>query len=92
MNSCVLITSPITVKKKTGCVACNQPGCTKPICTPIAGRLFPYGLLTSLYPWDSAAVSIVFMGAAPARATPSPTSRRGSLYCKTSRLTDWLLW
>ena len=39
-----------------------------------------YGLLTSLYPWDSAAVSIVFMGAAPARATPSPTSRRGSLY------------
>ena len=39
-----------------------------------------YSFLTSLYPWDSAAVWIVFMGAAPARATPSPTSRRGSLY------------
>ena len=37
-------------------------------------------LHNSPYPWDSAAVSIVFMGAAPARATPSPTSRRGSLY------------
>ena len=45
-----------------------------------------YGLLTSRYPWDSAAVSIVFVGAAPARATPSPTSRRSSLYSQLSQL------
>ena len=25
MNSCLLVTSPVTVKKKPGCVACNQP-------------------------------------------------------------------
>ena len=25
VNSCLLVTSPVTVKKKPGCVACNQP-------------------------------------------------------------------
>ena len=83
VNSCVLITSPITVKKKlVVSPAINQ------VVQSLSARLLrvgyfvppSYGLLTSLYPWDSAAVSIVFMGAAPARATPSPTSRRGSLY------------
>ena len=29
VNSCLLVTSPVTVKKKTGCVARSQPGCTK---------------------------------------------------------------
>ena len=37
VNSCLLITSPITVKKKkTGRVACNQPDCTKFLWPPIA--------------------------------------------------------
>eukprot|EP01043_Picozoa_sp_COSAG02_P018966 COSAG02_NODE_900_length_16073_cov_87.296607_4_plen_223_part_00 len=76
-ESCVLITSPATVKSKTGCVCRNQPGGTKSTQPPNACRqsMFrsPSYLSSSYLTWSpSAAVPIEFVG-------PLPSISRGRL-------------
>ena len=84
-ESCVLITSPATVKSKTGCVCRNQPGGTKSTQPPNACRqsMFrsPNYLSSSYLTWSpSAAVPIEFVVAAAGRSTTPPSPCRGLLY------------
>ena len=84
-ESCVLITSPATVKSKTGRVRRNQPGGTKSTQPPNACRqsMFrsPSYLSSSYLTWSpSAAVPIEFVVAAAGRSTAPPSPCRGLLY------------
>ena len=82
---CIPVTSPVTVKSKTGCVCRNQPGGTKSTQPPSACRqsMFcsPIYLSSSYLTWSpSAAVPIEFVVAAAGRSTTPPSPCRGLLH------------